>query len=138
MLLVVAIAALGTAAAFAVGVPIGKLLFGEDKFNVTALNLGLLVAGNGIFIIALTIAQALLALHGHKEAAVAWGAGVVAFVIGAAVMSDLALRVEIGFLAGSAVTTVVMGWALARRMRRGVEEGIDSLISQIEHEPLEL
>ena len=31
-----------------------------------------------------------------------------------------------------------MGWALVVRMRQGVDEGIDSLISQIEHEPLEL
>ena len=51
------------------------------------------------------IAQALIALHGHKEAAVAWGVGVVAFLIGAFAISDLALRVEIGFLAGSIVTT---------------------------------
>ncbi|MEP6623566.1 MAG: hypothetical protein ABJC79_03930 [Acidimicrobiia bacterium] len=138
MVIVVGIAALGTAGAFAVGVPIGKLLFGADKFNVTAVNLGLLVAGNGVFIIALTIAQALIALHGHREAAVAWGAGVVAFVIGAAAISDLALRVEIGFLAGSVVTTIVMAWALARRMRAGVTEGIDVLIEQIGHEPLDL
>ncbi len=138
MILVVGIAALGTAAAFAIGVPIGKVLFGADKFNVTAVNLGLLVAGNGVFIIALTIAQALIALHGHKEAAVAWGAGVVAFGIGAALISDLALRVEIGFLAGSIVTTIVMGWALAVRMRQGVTEGIDVLIEQIGHEPLDL
>ena len=138
MVIVVAIAALGTAGAFAVGVPVGKLLFGENKFNVTAVNLGLLVAGNGVFIIALTIAQALIALHGHKEAAVAWGVGVVAFMIGAVAISDLALRVEIGFLAGSVVTTLVMAWALLRRMRHGVTEGIGSLIAQIEHEPLDL
>ena len=102
------------------------------------MDLGLLVAGNGIFIIALTIAQALIALHGHKQAAVAWGAEFVTFVIGAAAISDLALRVEIGFLAGTAVTTIVMGWALTARMRHGVSEGIESLISRIEHEPLEL
>ena len=138
MVLVVGIATLGTAVAFAVGVPIGKILFGEDKFNVTAVNLGLLVAGNGVFIIALTIAQALIALHGHKEAAIAWGLGVIGFVIGAAAISDLALRVEIGFLAGTTITTIVMAWALLARMRRGVDEGIESLISQIEHEPLDL
>ncbi|MEO6469016.1 MAG: hypothetical protein ABIP21_07945 [Acidimicrobiia bacterium] len=136
MVIVVGIAALGTVGAFAVGVPIGKKLF--EPFNVTAVNLGLLVAGNGVFIIALTIAQALIALHGHKEAAVAWGVGVVAFLIGASVMSDLALRVEIGFLAGSVVTMLVMAWALLRRMRSGVTEGIGSLIAQIEHEPLDL
>ena len=138
MVIVIAIAALGTAGAFAVGVPVGKLLFGANKFNVTAVNLGLLVAGNGVFIIALTIAQALIALHGHKEAAVAWGIGVVAFLIGAVAISDLALRVEIGFLAGSVVTTLVMAWALLRRMRHGITEGIGSLIAQIEHEPLDL
>ena len=60
------------------------------------------------------------------------------FVIGAATISDLALRVEIGFLAGSIVTTLVMAWALLRRMRHGVTEGIGSLIAQIEHEPLDL
>ncbi len=136
MVIVVAIAAIGTAGAFAVGVPIGEKLF--EPFNVTALNLGLLVAGNGVFIIALTIAQALIALHGHKEAAVAWGLGVVAFIIGAATINDLALRVEIGFLAGTVMTMIVMGWALLARMRRGVTEGIDSLIAQIEHEPLDL
>ncbi len=138
MVLVVGIAALGTAVAFAVGVPIGKILFGQDTFNVTALNLGLLVAGNGVFIVALTIAQALIALHGHKEAAIAWGAGVVGFVIGVAAISDLALRVEIGFLVGTTITTIVMAWALLARMHRGVDEGIESLISQIEHEPLDL
>ncbi len=136
MIIVVGIATIGTIGAFAVGVPIGEKLF--KPFNVTAVNLGLLVAGNGIFIIALTIAQALIALHGHKEAAVAWGVGVVAFLIGASAISDLALRVEIGFLAGSVVTTLVMAFALLRRMRHGVTEGIGSLIAQIEHEPLDL
>ena len=136
MILVCAIATLGTVAAFVVGVPIGEKLF--PPFDITAIDLALLVAGNGIFIIALTVAQALIALHGHKMAAVAWGAGVLLFVIGASVISDLALRVEIGFLAGTAVTMIVMGWALRTRMRHGVTEGIGSLISQIEHEPLEL
>ena len=51
---------------------------------------------------------------------------------------ELDTRVELGFLAGTIATTAVMGWALAVRMRRGVTEGIGSLITQIEHEPLEL
>jgi hypothetical protein len=91
-----------------------------------------------MFIIALTIAQALLALHGHKPAAVAWGVGVVVFCVVAAVIQPLDTRVEIGFLAGTIATTAVMGWSLEIRMRRGVTEGIGTLITQIEHEPLEL
>ena len=123
-------------AAFVIGVPLGKILF--PPFDISSVDLGLLVAGNGMFIIALTIAQALIALHGHKAAAVAWGVGVVVFCAVAAVIPELDLRVELGFLAGTIATTAVMGWALNVRMRRGVEEGIGSLITQIEHEPLEL
>ncbi len=136
MYIVCGIAVVGTAAAFAIGVPLGKVLF--PPFNVSAVDLGLLVAGNGLFIIALTIAQALIALHGHRAAAVAWGAGFIAFVIVAASIQDLALRVELGFLVGTAVTTIVMAWALQVRMREGVSEGIDALIEQIGHEPLDL
>ena len=136
MVIVCGIAALGTAAAFVIGVPLGKILF--PPFDISSLDLGLLVAGNGMFIIALTIAQALIALHGHRVAAVAWGVGVVVFVLVAAAIEPLDTRVELGFLAGTIATTAVMGWALAVRMRRGVTEGIGSLITQIEHEPLEL
>jgi O-antigen/teichoic acid export membrane protein len=136
MYIVCGIAALGTAAAFVIGVPLGKILF--PPFDISSVDLGLLVAGNGMFIIALTIAQALIALHGHKAAAVAWGIGVVVFVAVAAVIPELDLRVELGFLIGTIATTAAMGWALNVRMRRGVDEGIGTLITQIEHEPLEL
>ena len=136
MILVCGIAALGTAAAFVIGVPIGEVLF--PPFDVTPLDLGLLVAGNGVFIVALTIAQALIALHGHRAAAVAWGAGFLTFLIIAASIEDLALRVTIGFLVGTVITTIVMGWALAVRMRSGVNVGIDALIEQIKDEQLDL
>lgn len=136
LVLVVGIAVVGTVAAFAIGVPIGQKLF--PPFDVSARDLGLLAAGSGMFIIALTVAQALIALHGHRMAAIAWGLGVVAFVAVAAVIPELDLRVEMGFLVGAAVSTFAMGWALLVRMHHGVDEGIDSLISQIEHEPLEL
>jgi O-antigen/teichoic acid export membrane protein len=136
MVIVCGIAAFGTVAAFAIGVPLGRILF--PPFDIGTVDLGLLVAGNGIFIIALTVAQALIALHGHRAASVAWGVGVVVFVAVAAPIEDLALRVEIGFLAGTIATTVVMSFALATRMRQGVDEPIGSLISQLEHEPLEL
>lgn len=136
LVIVCGIAALGTGAAFIVGVPLGKVLF--PPFDISAFNLTLLVAGNGLFIIALTIAQALIALHGHRAAAVAWGAGFVAFAILAASIQDLALRVELGFLVGTAVTTLVMALALRTRMQAGITEGIGALIEQIGHEPLDL
>jgi O-antigen/teichoic acid export membrane protein len=136
LVIVVGIAVFGTVAAFAIGVPVGEILF--PPFDISSVDLGLLAAGMGVFIIALTVAQALLALKGHRPAALAWLLGVLVFVAVAAGISDLEKRVEIGFLVGAAASTTFMAVSLARRMRRGVDEGVDSLITQIEHEPLEI
>jgi O-antigen/teichoic acid export membrane protein len=139
LVIVIAIAGIGTVAAFTIGVPVGEILF--PPFKIDSLDLGLLAAGSGVFIIALTVAQALLALKGHKQAALAWLLGVVAFLgVTAAVapVAELDMEVELGFLAGASVSTLVMAIALFNRMKRGVDEGVDSLITQIEHEPLEI
>jgi O-antigen/teichoic acid export membrane protein len=136
LVIVVGIAAVGTLAAFTIGVPVGEILF--PPFTIDSLDLGLLAAGSGVFIIALTVAQALLALKGHKHAALAWLVGVIMFVVVAAGISDLEMRVELGFLIGSGAAVLVMAFALVARMRRGVPEDVESLITQIEHEPLEI
>lgn len=136
LVIVVGVAAIGTLAAFAIGVPIGKILF--PPFTISSFDLGLLAAGMGVFIVALTLAQALIALHGHRAVAVCWGLGVLGFVAGAAPLTDLELRVEIGFLLGSLLCTAAMTVSLWRRMARGVPESIQPLLEQIEHEPLEI
>ena len=134
--IVVGVAAVGTLAAFAIGVPIGKILF--PPFTISSLDLGLLAAGMGVFIIALTLAQALIALHGHRAVALCWGAGVLGFLAGVAPLDDLELRVEVGFLLGGAICTAAMAASLWRRMASGVPESIEPLLAQIEHEPLEI
>jgi O-antigen/teichoic acid export membrane protein len=135
---VTGIAVIGTVAAFTLGPFAGKILFGADKFNMGNVDLGLLAAGSGAYIIALTIAQAVIALNGHAKATVGWLIGVVVFVAVTAVVSGLELRVELGFLIGSAAATLAMIVAAARLMRTGVEPGVTPLIEAIEHEPLEL
>jgi O-antigen/teichoic acid export membrane protein len=135
---VTGIAVIGTVAAFTLGPFAGKILFGADKFNMGNVDLGLLAAGSGAYIIALTIAQAVIALNGHARATVGWFIGVVVFVAVTAVVTGLELRVELGFLIGSAAATVAMIVAAARLMRTGVEPGVTPLIEAIEHEPLEL
>lgn len=137
--IVVGIAVVGTIAAFTIGVPIGKILF--PPFTIDSVDLGLLAAGSGAFIIALTVAQALLALKGHAAAALAWFLGVVTFVGVAAIagtFAELELQVELGFLAGAIVSTLVMIVSLYSRMKKGVPESVESLITQIETEPLEI
>jgi O-antigen/teichoic acid export membrane protein len=138
LVVVTGIAVLGTVAAFTIGPFAGKILFGADKFTISNGNLALLAAGSGVYIIALTLAQALIALSGHARATVAWLVGVCVFVAVAAAVSDLFLRVELSFLIGSIASAVVMAAMLAERMRSGVPESIRPLIEAIEHEPLEL
>ena len=129
----------GTVAAWAIGPFVGQLLFGKDKFILGHRDLGFLALGSGLFILALTLAQGLIALRSYVVAAVAWFVGVVAFVIVCAPGYDLFLRVELGFVGGAAVAALVMGIALLLRMRGGVpSDGLEELVENIPHEPLEI
>ena len=121
------------------GSTVGKILFG-DKFKLDNGDLALLAAGCGLFVLALTLAQALIALMGHARATYAWIVGNVVFIVVTAVAShDLFLRVELGFVAGCAAATAVMAWLLRRQMAAGIPaDSLANLVEQIEHEPLEI
>jgi O-antigen/teichoic acid export membrane protein len=96
VLVVVAIGALGVVAGGTLGPYVGKILFGS-KFHLNQLDLALLAAGSGLFILALTLAQALIALMGHARAMVGWLLGIVVFTVVTALAGhELFLRVEIG------------------------------------------
>jgi len=134
--LVVGVAVAGTIGAFVLGPTVGKILFKD--FTMGAGGLGLLAAGSGVFIIALTLAQAVMALGGHHFVAIAWGIGVAVCVGLMAVISGLEARVDIGFLVGSAATTVVMFAGVLRIRNRMATTGVSDLVEAIEHEPLEI
>ena len=139
VLIVVGLGIIGTIAAATIGPFVGELLFGKDKFILDHRDLALLAAGSGCFILALTLAQGLIALRGYAAAAIAWMIGIVGFVAVTAVVNDLFLRVELGYVAGTAVASLAMAIALFARMRRGVTaDGLDELVENIEHEPLEI
>jgi O-antigen/teichoic acid export membrane protein len=133
---VLGIAVLGTVLAFLLGPTVGEILFAD--FSLSAGGLALLAAGSGAFIVALTLAQALMALHGHRLMTGAWALGLVACVAVIAVISDLELRVELGFLIGSLVAALAMGLATWTRMGRANGSSLDNLIEAIEHEALEI
>jgi O-antigen/teichoic acid export membrane protein len=139
ILVVVGIGVIGVVAAGTLGPTVGQILFGE-KFTLGNVDLALLAAGSGLFILALTLAQALIALMGHAKALVAWIAGIVVFIgVTAATGPDLFRRVEYGYIAGTAAAALVMGFMLFRQVRSGIPEGsLESLVEQIEHEPLEI
>lgn len=134
--LVVGVAALGSVMAFTLGPAVGEILF--EDFNMSNLNLGLLATGSGTFIIALTIAQALIALEGHARQTFAWCVGIVVSLAVIAVVSDLFLRVELGFLFGSLAAATMMALFLVRDLRAGKHGKLSDLVQAIESEPLEI
>ncbi len=139
VLVVVAIGVIGVIAAGTVGATAGDILFGE-KFNLGSTDLALLAAGSGFFILALTLAQALIALLGHAKALIAWAIGLAVFIgVTAVENTDLFDRVEIAFIAGAAAAALAMGVFVVIRLRTGIPEGgLASLVENIEHEPLEI
>ena len=82
------------------------------------------LVASGLFILALTLSQALIALSGHRQAMTAWLVGLGAFLVTTAWATDaLFLRVELGSIAGAAVSAAAMGWFFVQRMSRGVSAG---------------
>jgi len=139
VMIVVAIGAAGVIVGFLVGPLAGRILFGP-KFTLGHRDVALLAAGSGLFILALTLSQALIALGGHGQSMTAWFVGLIAFVgVTAVAGSDLFLRVELGSIAGAGVSAAVMGWFYVIRLGRGVQAGsLASLVEQIEYGPLEI
>ena len=65
--MVIGVAVLGVAGAWIAGPFVGKILFGAKQFTISNNDLALLALGSGIYIIALTFAQSLIALGGHSQ-----------------------------------------------------------------------
>jgi O-antigen/teichoic acid export membrane protein len=119
---------LGILGAVVLGPLVVDIAFNVD---VSSRTLALLAAGSAMYMLALTMAQALIALHGQTAAAFCWLASVVVFVIVTALGEDLFLRVEMGLVAGSAVAVVSMAALVLRRTRGGAELRPDDLIEAL-------
>lgn len=124
---------------------IGSLLLGpsvvDKAFNV---NLGrgdlvLLAAGSATYMLALAVAQALIALHGQNQVALSWLASVIIFVGGVVAFSSLDLypRVELALLAGAATALIAMGFCVVMKVRSGAELREGDLIEALHDMPLE-
>jgi O-antigen/teichoic acid export membrane protein len=126
----------GTIAATLIGPWAGQKLF-ADKWDLGNRDMFLLTLAATAFILALTLAQGLIALKAYRENALAWIVGIVAFVAAVAAGNDLILRNELGFLAGSTVAALLMAALLFPRMRHGGAT-LQDLVEIVEHEPLEI
>lgn len=132
---VTAVAVLGTVGSFLLGPPILDLVYegGLDRRTLT-----LLALASGVYMLALAVSQAVIALQGHKYVAAGWLFAMLSFLaVTAFGANDLFLRVELGLVAGSTVALVVFGFALRTRISAGATPDAESMIDGILDNPLE-
>ena len=114
VIVVAGLAVAGTIGGYVLGPMVVEMM---SEGVVQHRTMGLLAAGSGFYMLALALAQAVIALGGHRRQAVGWCGGVVAmFPTIWLISDDLYLRVELGLLVGSLVSFLVMGYLLMRRL----------------------
>jgi O-antigen/teichoic acid export membrane protein len=140
VLIVLGVGVIGVLGSIVLGPWAVELFFGK---TIDRSDLAMLAAGSGMFILALTLAQALIALMGHAKATFAWAVGIavgaVALVTTSVSGVEVFLRVELSYLFASAGCAAVMAVLLARQVVAGIPaESVERLFDAIEHEPLEI
>ena len=135
---VVAIGSLATVTAFAIGPFVVTTMFGKG-FELSHTDLGYLAGASAIYMLALALAQALIALANYRRVVLGWAAGLVAFVVVTALGHDLLPRVERGFLAGSIAAAVVMALSVHSLLSRGAggTHDADELVEASHQLPIE-
>ncbi len=126
LMVVVGIGVVATVTAWAIGHQIVEILFGAG-FELTRTDLAYLAAASAAYMLALALAQALIALSAYARVVIGWASGIVTFLVVTATQSGLLPRVERGFLAGSAAAALVMGTLLATRMARSIAASAQGL-----------
>lgn len=111
---VTGIGLLGAVGGYVLGPIVVKIAFDVE---LSHFDVGILALGTGFFIVAMSIAQALIALKGQNATAVGWLAGMAVFVVVVALGNDLLLRVELASLLASAASCGALAVALVRRLR---------------------
>lgn len=135
MQLVVVVGVVGTAGAFVLGPFAVDLVYDADLSGRT---LALLALSSSLYMAALATAQAVIALRGHALVGLCWGAGVVTFLLVTWLSSDLLFRrIELGLVASSLVTAVILALSLRRQLRLGVQPTPDTLMQAITDLPVD-
>ena len=137
IIVVVAIGAVATVTAWAIGPTVVELLFGEG-FRLERTDLAYLAGASAAYMLALALAQALIALAAYARVVVGWATGLVVFLVVTASQSGLLNRVEGGFLAGSMAAAATMAVRVASRLAQGHVDADTADLVEASHDlPLE-
>jgi O-antigen/teichoic acid export membrane protein len=117
---VAVLGAAGTVGAFVLGDALLRAFGSEGSMGRT--DIALLAAGSAVFLLALQVAQALVAIKSQGRTIIGWGLGVIAFGLGMFVSDDLILQAVLALLIGSAVAFVSMMVLLYQRLAKTHEQ----------------
>lgn len=133
--IVIAVAVLGVVGSFAVGPWALEIMYdgGLDRRTLT-----LLALASGLYMLCVAVAQAVIALRGHRWVAVGWLSAMIVFLALTAWSShDLYLRVEYGLVGGSATALAIFSLALRSRIAMGVTPDADTMLDGVIDTPFE-
>lgn len=117
LLVVTGLAVVGSIGGWLIGPFIVQMMAKAEAGSLGHRTLGLLALGSGIYMLALAMAQAVIALGGHRDQALGWAIGLAAFPPVVWLSSDdVLLRVELGLLAASVAAFAAMSVLLVRRL----------------------
>ena len=134
-MVVLAVGVVGTLGALVLGPWAIELVYGAD---LTGRTLAMLALGSACYMVALALAQAVIALKGHELVAVGWFTGVVAFLLATWLSSDdLFRRVEIGLVVSSFAAVAAFALALRYKLASGAVPDGGSLLEALTDRPLE-
>ena len=125
----------GTIGAWSIGPFVIRKMYDADLEGRT---LAMLAFGSALYMLALSLAQAVIALRGHALVGLGWGAGMVTFVLVTWLSSDdLFRRIEFGLAASSAASLVAFAVALRYQLAKGVEPDHGSMMDALHDMPFE-
>jgi O-antigen/teichoic acid export membrane protein len=116
--------------AFTIGPAVILRLFGPE-FPIDRRTVGLLALASAFYMLANTLAQALIALGEPTQVAMGWGAGVVAMAVVLVVGNDPLFTVELAFVIATAVAIAAMAMILGRARRQGATPTTEGALEAI-------
>jgi O-antigen/teichoic acid export membrane protein len=139
VVVVTGIGVLATLGAFAIGPLVLRIAFGSEYDKLGNADLGYLSLAGACYMLSTALSQALIALRGYSKVAAGWAIALAVFGVGVAVGPGLLGRVELGLVAGSAVSVAAMAVLLQVQMRKGVPATAEPLFEALgpEHEIIE-
>ena len=129
VVLVIGVGVFGTIGSFLFGPFFLDLVYGG---GIDRRTLTLLALASAIYMMALAIAQAVIALRGHRLVALGWLLSFLSYVICAwKVSQDLFLRVEVALVVSSTVALVSFALSLKALLKSGATVDIESVTTAV-------